>query len=62
MIMPDLDQRFFRGSEEIPRERVPKLVTGKSEKDIEDSLTKLGWEGQLVATIVLLPLISPLID
>ena len=53
MIMPDLDQRFFRGSEEIPRERVPKLVTGKSEKDIEDSLTKLGWEGQLVATIVL---------
>ena len=45
--MPDLDQRFFRGGEEIPRERVQKLATGKSEKDIEDSLTKLGWEGQL---------------
>ena len=47
--MPDLSSKFFRGGEEIPRERVQNLVTGKSEKDIEDTLTRLGWEGQLTS-------------
>ena len=51
--MPDLSSKFFRGGEEIPRERVQNLVTGKSEKDIEDTLTKLGWEGQLIASVAL---------
>ena len=51
--MPDLSSKFFRGGEEIPRERVQNLVTGKSEKDIEDTLTRLGWEGQLIASVAL---------
>ena len=51
--MPDLDPKYFRGSEDIPRDRVNNLVTGKSEKDIEDTLTRLGWEGQLIAAISL---------
>ena len=51
--MPDLDPKYFRGSEDIPRDRVNNLLTGKSEKDIEDTLTRLGWEGQLIAAISL---------
>ena len=51
--MTELSDKFFRGNEEIPRERVQNLLTGKSEKDIEDTLTRLGWEGQLIAAVVL---------
>ena len=51
--MPELNKVHFRGVSEIPAGRKAELVTGSSEKDIENTLTKLGWEGNLIATVSL---------
>ena len=51
--MPELNKVHFRGISEIPAGRKAELVTGSGEKDIENMLTKLGWEGNLIATVSL---------
>ena len=51
--MPELNKKFFRGPTDLPSERIPDLLTKRSDKDVEDTLTRLGWEGQLIAGISL---------
>ena len=51
--MPDLDKKYFSGEGDIPAERVSELETGCSEEAIRGTLTKLGWEGQTIASVVL---------
>ena len=52
--MPELNQKFFRGSEEIPQERAETLACkGSGEKAINDTLTELGWEGNLITAVLL---------
>ena len=51
--MPDLNRKYFDNPSEISAERVADLVTGCSEAAIRGTLTKLGWEGQAVASVIL---------
>ena len=51
--MPELNKKFFRGPTELLSERIPDLLTKRSDKDVEDTLTGLGWEGQLIVGILL---------
>ena len=51
--MPELNKKFVRGPTDLPSERIPDLLTKRSDKDVEDTLTRLGWEGQLIAGISL---------
>ena len=51
--MPDLEKRYFSGKSEIPDHKRSDLETGCSEASIRETLTKLGWEGQTVASVIL---------
>ena len=51
--MPDLDSKYFGGKSEIAQQKKTELETGCSETALRDTLTKLGWEGQTVASVVL---------
>ena len=51
--MPVLDEKYFSGEGDIPAEMISELETGCSETAIRDTLTKLGWEGQAIASVVL---------
>lgn len=48
-----LDEANFRGTGELPPNRVHKLITKSMNQDLLNTLTGLGWEGQLMASIVL---------
>ena len=51
--MPDLDKKYFSGENDIPVSKIGELETGCSESAIKDTLTKLGWEGQAIASVIL---------
>ena len=51
--MPDLSGKYFEIPSEIPAGKITELVTGCSETAIKDTLTKLGWEGQSIASVIL---------
>ena len=51
--MPVLEERYFSGKSEIPDHKRSDLETGCSEASIRETLTKLGWEGQTVASVIL---------
>ena len=51
--MPDLDKKYFSGENDIPVSKIGELETGCSESAIRDTLTKLGWEGQAIASVIL---------
>ena len=49
--MPDLDDKHFKGNSDIPAEKVKELLTKGNREATIETLTKLGWEGQLIATL-----------
>ena len=51
--MPELASKFFRGAADIPANRAADLVTFGDGGAINDTLTPLGWEGQVVGAVVL---------
>ena len=53
IVMPDSEKRYFSGKSEIPDHKRSDLETGCSEASIRETLTKLGWEGQTVASVIL---------
>ena len=51
--MVSLDDRFFRGESDLSADTVNKLATVDTEKGVTEVLTRWGWEGQLIAGVVL---------
>ena len=51
--MTVLDSRFFKGGGDLSLDYVNKLSNNGTEDGINETLTRWGWEGQLVAGIVL---------
>ena len=51
--MPDLNKKLFQGESDISTDRVKDLLTEGNSDSINNTLTKLGWEGQLVAAVIL---------
>ena len=51
--MPDLHERYLEGSSEIGADRVKDLLTKGNKEAIVETLTRSGWEGQLIATVTL---------
>ena len=49
--MPVLANKYFEGEGDIPSETAAKLLTVGLGERAKDTLTKLGWEGQLIAPI-----------
>ena len=49
--MPELAGKYFRGAADIPESRA--AVTFGDGDAINDTLTRLGWEGQIVGAVVL---------
>ena len=52
-IIPDLDKKYFEGECDLAAEKVRKLTTTGNEETVKETLTKLGWEGQSIATVTL---------
>ena len=51
--MPDLHEKYFEGSGEIGADKVKDLWTKGNKEAIVETLTRSGWEGQLIATVTL---------
>ena len=51
--MPDLNKKYFSGEKDITAEKGKELVTKGDSEDVIRTLTKLGWEGQLIATVTI---------
>ena len=51
--MPDLLEKHFEGKQDIPSGKVKDLLTKGDTATVNETLTKLGWEGQLIATVTL---------
>ena len=51
--MPDLLEKHFEGKQDIPSGKVKELLTKSDSATVNETLTKLGWEGQLIATVTL---------
>ena len=51
--MPDLLGKYFEGDSDIPAEKVEELLTKGNNEAVIRALTKLGWEGQPIATVTL---------
>ena len=51
--MPELLEKHFEGRREIPPDKVKDLLTGSNKEAVIETLTKLGWEGQPIATVSL---------
>ena len=51
--MPVLADKFFRGGGNIPSERISSLATKGDSDAITRTLTRLGWEGNLIAGVLL---------
>ena len=51
--MLDLNKKLFQGESDIPTERVNEMLTEGNSDSITNTLTKLGWEGQLIAAVIL---------
>ena len=51
--MPDLNKKYFSGEKDITAEKGRELVTKGDSEDIIRTLTKLGWEGQLIAAVMI---------
>ena len=49
--MPDLNKKYFSGEKDITAEKGKELVTKGDSEDVIRTLTKLGWEGQLIAAV-----------
>ena len=49
--MPELSEKYFEGKCDIPAKKVKELLTKGNEDSVIETLTKLGWEGQLIATV-----------
>ena len=49
--MPELLEKHFEGERDIPAEKVKDLLTKGSREAVIETLTKLGWEGQPIATV-----------
>jgi hypothetical protein len=49
--MPDLDERFFRGSGDIPTDVITRIVTPSFSENDTRVLTQPGWEGQTIGYI-----------
>jgi len=50
--MPDLSNKFFRGAGDIPSDRKNQLLTQCDTPAICQTLTGLGWEGSLAASVI----------
>ena len=50
-IMPDLLEKHFAGERDIPAGKVKDLLTKGNREAVIDTLTRLGWEGQPIATV-----------
>ena len=51
--MPDLNEKHFSGESDITSEKMKELTTKGNIKAVSETLTKLGWEGQQIATVTL---------
>ena len=51
--MPDLNKKYFSSEKDISAEKGRELVTKGDSEDIIRTLTKLGWEGQLIAAVII---------
>ena len=51
--MPDLNKKYFPGEKDIAAEKGKELVTKGDSEDVIRTLTKLGWEGQLIAAVTI---------
>ena len=51
--MPDLSKKYFSSEKDITAEKGRELVTKGDSEDIIRTLTKLGWEGQLIAAVMI---------
>ena len=51
--MPDLNKKYFSGEKDIAAEKGKELVTKGDSEDVIRTLTKLGWEGQLIAAVTI---------
>ena len=51
--MPELLGKYFEGDSDIPAGKAEELLTKGSNEAVIGVLTKLGWEGQPIATVTL---------
>ena len=51
--MPDLNKKYFSSEKDIAAEKGKELVTKGDSEDVIRTLTKLGWEGQLIAAVTI---------
>ena len=51
--MPELLEKHFEGKSEIPSGKVKELLTKGNREAVTETLTRLGWEGQPIATVSL---------
>ena len=49
--MPDLNEKHFSGESDITTEKARELTTKGNIEAVNENLTKLGWEGQPIATV-----------
>ena len=49
--MPDLNEKHFSGESDITTEKARELTTKGNIEAVNETLTKLGWEGQPIATV-----------
>jgi len=50
--MPELNKKYFRGAGDIPSDKKNQLLTQCDNQAICQTLTQLGWEGQLAASVI----------
>ena len=50
--MPELSKKYFGGAGDIPSDRKNQLLTKCDNQAIRHTLTELGWEGQLAASVI----------
>ena len=51
--MPVLAKKFFGGKRDLPIDKLQSLSTGDNNTSVTSTLTRLGWEGQIIAGIIL---------